>query len=256
MDIDRLFYNSAIGRERFELEEGRRPWNLILILCKGSFECKLNCLEEGFTAKGGEIIYFPANVKFKRKLLSPITFHQFAFQTDMTADPARALTPGKLNIPPDHVATIAENIDIISRNNDSDLLFGHMIENIIIENYIRSREASLSLGSCSEDILFILEYMRAHMTEKIDVDLLAEKIHLSHVGLIWKFKQQLGLTPMEYLIMIRLRHAKELLIESKMMISEIAQSCGYSSQYYFSNAFKKSFGMSPSEFRKIHIDKK
>ena len=55
---------------------------------------------------------------------------------------------------------------------------------------------------------------------------------------------------MRHLIGIRIRHAKQLLIGTAHPISEIAAAVGFENCYYFSNAFKKQTGLSPSDYRK------
>ena len=85
------------------------------------------------------------------------------------------------------------------------------------------------------------------------MDELASRVYLSHTGLIWKFKQELGTTPSQYLILLRLRHAKQLLLNPPYSITEIAELCGYANPFYFANAFRKHVGMSPTEFRKYYM---
>jgi len=59
----------------------------------------------------------------------------------------------------------------------------------------------------------------------------------------------MGCTPSEFLIQIRMRHAKHLLLQGKKRINEIAILCGYNNAYYFSNAFKKVYHVPPSKYR-------
>ena len=68
------------------------------------------------------------------------------------------------------------------------------------------------------------------------------------------FKGITGASPLEYRNSIRLAHAKVKLQDTNDPISEIAESLGYGSATYFSIAFKKSFGISPIEFRKSEIN--
>ncbi len=64
------------------------------------------------------------------------------------------------------------------------------------------------------------------------------------------FRKLTGSAPMEYLFRIRMEHAKVLLRETDTKIIDIAFGCGYGSSQYFANTFKKSTGMTPSEYRK------
>ena len=65
------------------------------------------------------------------------------------------------------------------------------------------------------------------------------------------FKSVTGSSPMEYRSRIRIEHARELLKSSYFSVSEIAESLGYTSLAYFSAAFKKSVGVSPTEYKEI-----
>ena len=79
---------------------------------------------------------------------------------------------------------------------------------------------------------------------------LANREALSKQSLIRKFKASTGLTPMQYLADARFNECKILLRETSMNISQIAQACGFENVYYFSNFFRKSTGVSPSQYRK------
>jgi len=69
--------------------------------------------------------------------------------------------------------------------------------------------------------------------------------HLSRI-----FRNELGVTFTDFLSQTRLRMATELLLNSDLKIHEIAEKSGYSTQHYFSVFFKRTFGVSPAEFRK------
>ena len=67
-----------------------------------------------------------------------------------------------------------------------------------------------------------------------------------------RFKKTVGMTPTEYLIDLRLNHAKKLLTEHKgYTISEISTMCGYYDSRYFSRLFKKRLGVTPREFAEV-----
>ncbi len=69
------------------------------------------------------------------------------------------------------------------------------------------------------------------------------------------FKNETGLTPQKYLEQTRMRQAKKFLTFDSYKISQVAFMCGYPDPYYFSRAFKKYTGASPSEYRR-HRKKK
>ena len=81
----------------------------------------------------------------------------------------------------------------------------------------------------------------------------AQNFHLSETHLRRIFELEFGMSPMSYLCSVRLERAKYMLLSQKdMTIQDIAESCGYSSVYYFSNTFRQKTGVSPSEYRQVN----
>lgn len=250
MQLRSIYYNSFSDRAYFELTEGVRPWDILLVLAEGSFTMTFPDTGETYVIEAHEIAYFPAHRFFTRKILSPIRFHQFAFLADPEHVLTRSLTPGKLSIPKEQVTAAVRDMDVITELADHGELILHAVEHILVEQYLYGKENQERRGGCTEDILSVLRYLGDHLEEKIDMGALAARVYLSRVGLVWKFKRQMGITPSQYLIMLRLRYAKQLLLEGDLRINEIAARCGYSNAYYFTNAFREQFGMSPTSFRK------
>ena len=118
---------------------------------------------------------------------------------------------------------------------------------ILTDAYLFSN--TVSLPQISPQIVRVIRYIAEHLHEPLSVASLAASLHLSHNGLIWKFKKELHTTPMRYIAACRIKRAKQLLFEGSLTMAQIAEACGYSNAYYFSNAFKKSEGISPSDFR-------
>ena len=82
--------------------------------------------------------------------------------------------------------------------------------------------------------------------------MLAEICHLSHGYFIKKFYSVFGQTPHQYIINQKMELAKYLLVSTDEKIAKIAENVGYEDVGYFSYAFKKYFGKSPSFFRKAN----
>lgn len=96
----------------------------------------------------------------------------------------------------------------------------------------------------------VKDYVREHFHESdITIDRICRLLHISPAYFSYIFKKEMKTTFINYLIQIRMEAAKELLRTSDMRSLEIAGKIGYSDPNYFSFCFKKSFGISPTEYR-------
>jgi len=98
----------------------------------------------------------------------------------------------------------------------------------------------------------ICNYMKKHYTEYITLDTLSELTHMNKHYITRKFKERLGIPPISYLIQIRMDNAKRLLIETDITVKNIAENCGYTDPVFFNYYFKKLFGITPVEYRKLY----
>lgn len=96
----------------------------------------------------------------------------------------------------------------------------------------------------------LMEYIHRHYTEELCIAELADSEHLSVSHFRELFRRTFGCSPSEYIIDLRLRHAKALLTETDLTITEIAEMCGYSDNLYFMRLFRKKTGMSAREYRR------
>lgn len=78
----------------------------------------------------------------------------------------------------------------------------------------------------------------------------AEYVGLSVQYVSKLFRREMGTTFVDYLTSVRLRQAVKLMYDEELKIYEIAERCGYATQHYFSNVFKKNMGTSPAEYRR------
>lgn len=100
----------------------------------------------------------------------------------------------------------------------------------------------------------ILEYFRSNYASPITEQELAALVHLSVNYMHRLFYKDMGVPPIHYLNLVRIRRAKNLLKETNLPISTIAEHVGFSSGNYFSRLFQKyNHNISPSEYRKNNV---
>lgn len=93
-------------------------------------------------------------------------------------------------------------------------------------------------------------YIHNHFASDITLASVAENFHFSYAYLSSFFTTHFHTNFSDYLKTIRLNHAKELLKNPELNLSEISAACGYSELSYFSRTFKKEFGLTPSKYRR------
>ena len=94
-----------------------------------------------------------------------------------------------------------------------------------------------------------LAYINNNYTENITTEALADMEHMSVSHFRRLFKTKTGMTPTQYITIVRLKFAEELLRKTDKNIKQIAEAVGYDNQLYFSKLFTRQFGKSPKSFR-------
>jgi len=97
----------------------------------------------------------------------------------------------------------------------------------------------------------IIEYARRHLAEGVSVRAIAKEAGMSVATLERRFGEHFRLTPSGFLTRLRVSRACELLRDTPLNMTEIAEACGYESPAAFSRAFRREMGESPSRFREI-----
>ncbi|WNR46021.1 helix-turn-helix domain-containing protein [Paenibacillus roseipurpureus] len=97
-------------------------------------------------------------------------------------------------------------------------------------------------------LLHVKNYIQNHYTNDIRLSELEEVSGLSRNYLCNLFKQEFGMLPLQYVTWLRVQYAKELAIQTKLSIGEIAEKVGYADVHTFGKMFKKKTGFSLSQF--------
>ncbi|WZL81351.1 AraC family transcriptional regulator [Vallitaleaceae bacterium 9-2] len=146
-----------------------------------------------------------------------------------------------------------ELLHIGDRKNNHHLLMIQNIYELLFLEYLKI-SGNKAVASITQQVMRecnqAKRYMEAHYAENISLDLLAEELHLNKYYLSHCFTKTYGISLMNYLTSVRIQVSKKLLKETDYNIASIANSCGFTSQSYFSQSFKKIVKMTPYEFRK------
>ena len=125
----------------------------------------------------------------------------------------------------------------------SKLIFGALMD-------IAGHEEMSEVASGRDLAYKVRNLLYRSVSTDISVDDIAKRFYRSKNDITRQFKKQYNTTPYSYLIDLRIDKAKNLLVNSKKTLAEIANILCFSSEYHFSNTFKKRVGISPSDFRR------
>ena len=130
--------------------------------------------------------------------------------------------------------------------------FGTCIDNLKIALFQRQ---SSGAGEQREErtIHGITQYLQEHLAEEVSLSVLAEEFHLSAQYISQLFKNEIGVGFLAYLTNIRMERAKQLLLSTSLSIAEVSEQSGYSDYRVFTKVFKKSEGITPSQYRRDFI---
>ena len=143
--------------------------------------------------------------------------------------------------------------DESAKNIYADLSLKELLIRILQSQHLQLQSDGAAQNSNRSRLHFVLQYIREHLTERIPVDTLSRKAYLSRNIFFKWFREQFGLTPLEYITRERIRLARQLLADEKNTLSQIGFQCGFNDLNYFVRTFKKSEGLTPGAYREAAI---
>jgi transcriptional regulator GlxA family with amidase domain len=167
----------------------------------------------------------------------------------------------------DHVFTVDRNRYTCSGGVAPLELMLHLIESKlgpqvsqqVSEQFIveRIRDASerqyvplrAKLGAAHRSVLAVAELMEANIENPLSLEDIARQSGLSRRQIERLFKQQVNCVPKRYYIELRLKRARELLLQTSMPIMAISTACGFQSPPHFSKCYRNHFGHPPTAER-------
>ena len=140
-----------------------------------------------------------------------------------------------------------------SGTEDSELLLQskiyELLDIVLKESKLKSGIKKVGSRVSPETLQNAINFINENFNRDIALKDVAEAVNFSSVYFHKMFTSSLGITPHQYILNKRLEAAKTYLLTTSYSMNEIAETCGFSSVSYFASTFKKSIGITPSEFR-------
>lgn len=135
----------------------------------------------------------------------------------------------------------------------NETLYNHLLLSLFLELDMALTLAADKRSIIPDIILDIQRYLDNNYSKDINLDLLARTFSISKYHMSREFKKNIGKSPIDYLIDVRINRAKTLLYDSKRSIAEICQLVGIPNPNHFLYLFKEREGITPTAFRKFKL---
>jgi AraC family transcriptional regulator of arabinose operon len=128
----------------------------------------------------------------------------------------------------------------------ADLALQEMVVHIVQTQQLHQ---AIAEPNGNDALSYVIGYIRANITEKIQIKQLTDKACMSRATFYRAFKKEFNISPLDFILQEKIKKAKHLLVDSKKSVSEICYELGFSDLNYFGRQFKKSEGLSPTQYR-------
>jgi AraC family transcriptional regulator, glycine betaine-responsive activator len=134
-------------------------------------------------------------------------------------------------------------------------------EQFIVERVRNERDRQYvplraQVGVSHESLISIANLMEQHIEKPLSLDEIAAASDISRRQIERLFKRHVQCVPKKYYLQLRLRRARELLLQTSMSIMDITTACGFQSPPHFSRCYRQEFGQPPSAERVVSLPDK
>ncbi len=124
------------------------------------------------------------------------------------------------------------------------------LQQILVLAQRHMQEGDVVSSRIRDEMQRAMQYFNTHYREQLSIDVYASSCHMSTCWFIRSFRQITKMTPMQYILSVRMANAQSLLENTDYTVAEVAAAVGYENPLYFSRLFHKHMGVSPSVYRK------
>jgi len=225
---------------------------LFIYVCGGSLHIEMN--EKEITACQDQIALLDCRSPHRYYCSESVEFLWFHFNGCSSIQYAELLL-SKFGIifSGEHIPELRKYFETVISNVQSTMVNEHFISLNISQILSRLAVPEKHKFYMNHLLNPAIHYISKSYDKMISVDDLSRLCNISTSHFIRSFKKYANCTPHEYLLSYRLRQAKQHLLYSHMTIEQIAEECGFNSASHFARAFRKSEGITPSQFRNMQF---
>ncbi len=141
-------------------------------------------------------------------------------------------------------------------NDIKEALFNNKSQNLVeVIKFILSNSCKEFKDNRSDIVKSIIKYIHSNIKEKISIDLIAKELSYNKEYLIRKFKDEMHITPQQYIISLKAHISSNSLIDSNSNIVDISYEFSFFDQSHYNKSFKNIYGVSPKKYKKSIIYK-
>ncbi|MBE6567443.1 MAG: AraC family transcriptional regulator [Ruminococcaceae bacterium] len=259
---DEYIHLNSCGSQRFSGRDvsllrpnGRVDYHILYIV---EGECQVTALGKDYIAPAGSLIFFfpgeRQSYTFRGNISSVSYYLHFSgtapavLLREIKESSDRVFHIGKSATLEELLHSTEEEYTLSLPHHDG--VTGGYLLSILFLCLRKIRLAEEGTADASGKIAEACRRMHATLAEELPIAYYADACHLSESRFTHLFREVMGKSPVSYLIEARIRRAEELLSDSSLSVSAVADAVGVKNPYYFSRLFKKQTGYSPVAYRK------
>jgi AraC-like DNA-binding protein len=226
-----------------------KPYHLILLMNSG--RVKITVEERTFLLSEDDILLIPKNTPYS--LESACDFEHTVIHFDADIREEDDIEAAFIEIPTRARADSALKYSIERAvKSEGDAQSDECERRLSLMSALIALSKAANTENEGRTVSKIKRYLSEHIKEHLSLDELARAFGYSKQYLIRVYKKATGLSPIAALNGMRLSKGAQLLLFSEGSLAEVAEACGFDDYNYFSRQFRKKYGRSPIEYRRIH----
>lgn len=268
--------DEQMRKPNWKINKVDRPYTVFWYVESGEKTVYINHVK--YEVQAGHLVVFPSQIPFEIvETRSSVSMHHIEMAIELMIGPFDLTRFYKFPIlttikDTDSFGTINnlwQEIMVNFKNNQSSsVVENHSVLSLGLEHTIQLLHFKSLMMNWFIEILNILKpnimelnptldsrihhlfhYINDHLSEKITLKTLADEVFLSQSHLSLLFRENLNMSPMEFVRNMKIQRARKLLLTTHLSLKEIADLIGFDDQSQLSRAFQQKVGVSPSKYR-------